>query len=54
MHTDFLVSAKKISAVSGIPSWRWLLVPAPLIPEVALVELPPMKLEKDVSKRGDS
>lgn len=45
MHTDFFVSAKKVSAESGIFNERWELVPAPLIPDVALVELPPMKLD---------
>jgi hypothetical protein len=44
-HTDFLVSSKKIFAESGILSSLWAFVPAPLIPEVALVELPPMKLQ---------
>jgi hypothetical protein len=39
------VSSKKIFVESGIPSACWLWVPAPLMPEVALVELPPMKLQ---------
>jgi hypothetical protein len=42
--TDFLVSSKKVFALSGMPSSCWVWVPAPLIPEVALVELPPMNL----------
>ena len=39
----FMVSAVKISALSGMPLACWVLVPAPLIPEVALVLLPPQK-----------
>ena len=43
-RTDFLVSSKKILALSWMPRSCWLWVPAPLIPDVALVELPPMNL----------
>ena len=43
--TDFFVSSKKIFALSGMPSSCCVRVPAPLIPEVALVELPPINLE---------
>lgn len=43
-HTDFLVSSKKIFALSGIPSICCDIVPAPLIPDVAFVEFPPIKL----------
>ena len=43
-RTDFLVSSKKILALSGMPSSCCACVPAPLMPDVALVELPPMKL----------
>jgi hypothetical protein len=50
MHklTDFLVSSKKILAESGMPKSFWVFVPAPLMPDVAFVELPPINLhEKD-------
>jgi hypothetical protein len=30
--------------LSGMPASCWVCVPAPLMPEVALVEFPPMKL----------
>ena len=58
MRTDFLVSSKKILALSWIPRSCWLWVPAPLIPDVALVELPPMNLgveegEKVASRRNE-
>lgn len=43
--TDFFVSSKKSFAVSGMPSSCCVRVPAPLMPDVALVELPPMNLE---------
>ena len=43
--TDFFVSSKKIFALSGMPSSCCVRVPAPLIPEVALVELPPINLK---------
>ena len=39
----FNVSATKMSAVSGIDLVFWVLVPAPLMPLVALVLLPPQK-----------
>jgi hypothetical protein len=42
--TDFLVSSKKILELSWMPRSCWLWVPAPLIPEVALVEFPPINL----------
>jgi hypothetical protein len=45
-RTDFLVSSKKIFALSGMPCSSCVCVPAPLMPDVALVELPPMKLRK--------
>ena len=44
--TDFLVSSKKILAESGTPASCWVCVPAPLIPDVAFVEFPPIKLKK--------
>ena len=44
-RTDFLVSSKKILALSWMPRSCWLWVPAPLMPDVALVELPPINLE---------
>lgn len=43
-QTDSLVSSKKSFALSGIPASCCVCVPAPLIPDVALVELPPMNL----------
>lgn len=36
------MSSKKALGVSGMLSAAWALVPAPLMPLVALVELPPM------------
>ena len=47
MRTDFLVSSKKILALSGMPSSFWVAVPAPLIPEVAFVEFPPINLKRN-------
>ena len=35
MDADLVVSASKISTESGIPSTRWVRLPAPLMPEVA-------------------
>ena len=43
-HTERLVSSKNCFALSGIPRSCCDCVPEPLIPEVALVEFPPMKL----------
>merc|ERR1719413_13128 len=39
----FKVSPMKISALSGTPFSFWVFVPAPLMPLVALVLLPPQK-----------
>lgn len=43
--TDFFVSSKKSFALSWMPSSCCVRVPAPLMPEVALVELPPINLQ---------
>ena len=45
IRTDFFVSSKKILAESVIPLSCCVWVPEPLIPDVALVELPPIKLK---------
>jgi len=51
-HTDRFVSSKNNLAESGMPSSRWAFVPAPLMPDVALVEFPPINL-KSMSSRID-
>merc|ERR1719502_2476411 len=43
LEPPFRVSATKMSALSGTPFCFCVFVPAPLMPEVAFVELPPQK-----------
>ena len=45
--TERFVSSKNSFALSTMPTSCCDWVPAPLIPDVAFVELPPMKLQRD-------
>ena len=48
IRTERLVSSKKIFEESAMPWSCWVCVPAPLMPDVAFVELPPMNLKERV------